>query len=165
MLPFIPLMIAMTLAVSYALAPYSATVNDSPGVSLSHNLLLEHSRLVRLAIDQDLVSGRIGGDTPEPLVLTADWVTQVVNGDGMVVVATYMPAGADLNTQVLRAFGEISNIRLRNIPRSYVGNYVYASGGIGGTIGTGDFSDMQLPIPENHPAIVTVIDPNYSREP
>lgn len=165
MLPFIPLMIAVTLVLSYVLSPYSATVNDSPGVSLSHNLLLEHSRLVRLAIEEELVSGQIGGDLPEPLVLKADWVTRVVNGDGMVVVATYMPDGADLDTEVLRAFGEVSNIRLKNIPRSYVGNYVYASGGVGGTIGTGDFTDLALPIPENHPAIVTVIDPNYFPEP
>lgn len=158
-------MIAMTLVISYALSPYSETVNESRGVNLSHNLVLEHSRLVKLAIDEDLVSGEIGGDMPEPLVLSVDWVTRVVNGDGMVVVATYMPAGVELDLETLRAFGEVSGKRLKHIPRSYVGTYTYSRTGVGGTIGTGDFTDLALPIPENHPAIVTVINSNYSPAP
>lgn len=166
MLPLYPAIMALTLIIGFVFSMQRSEEATSYARVISDNLLLEHQYAVRRALDEGLVAGTITDALQPPLRSMGEWQIDVVASDGKVVVVTYLPEFPDPDDghekNVVDAFNFISSDRLRKLPESYAGVYTYSGAGIGGMIGTGNFRNMDLPIPENHPAIITVVNPNYT---
>lgn len=162
MLSLIPSMMLVTAMLAFALAPDLYKVEESRGDVMGSNLQLYHLKSVELAMDAGMTNGVISGALSGPFNKMGDWESEVYSGGYRTVVITHLPDGPDGKKSTLQAFSEIDVSKLRRLPESYAGVYAYSDSGTGGTIGGGDFSDMNLPVMANTPAIITVIDQSYS---
>lgn len=159
----IPAMLVVTFTITIAFSSFGERVLDDRGTVMATNLTLHHKQAVAKAMEEGRTSGYITNAMGGPFRQMGDWTTQVVSYGHRTVVVTYLPDGLQGAEQsALKAFSEVTPLSLRKLPESYAGNYKYSDTGIGGTIGRGDFSDMALPIPANGPAIITVINQDYT---
>ena len=162
MMPLLPAMVLITMTISAVFMSFRDSLPQSRGTVIGSNLALYHEKAVEEAMTNDMDFGIIGDPLVGPFRKMSEWTSQVFSSGHRTVVVTYLahgPQGAE--SSLLQAFSEVSQLRLRALPESYSGTYVYSDTGFGGTIGGGDFSDMDLPLPANGPAIITVIDQNY----
>lgn len=163
MMSLIPAMLVVTFTITIAFASFGERAVDDRGTVMGSNLTLHHKQSVAQAMEDGRTSGYITSALGGPFRQMGDWTTQVVSSGHRTVVVTYLPDGIQGAEQsALKAFSEVTPLSLRKLPESYAGNYKYSGTGTGGTIGRGDFSDMVLPIPANGPAIITVINQDYT---
>ncbi|MBW3243613.1 hypothetical protein KUV57_13145 [Epibacterium sp. DP7N7-1] len=163
MLSFIPSMMLVTAMLVFAFAPDLYKVEESRGAVMGKNLQLYHLKSVEQAMDAAMTYGTISGALTGPFNKLGGWETEVYSGGHRTVVITHLPDGIDGESKAtLQAFSEVDARMMRSLPETYSGTYIYSEAGTGGTIGGGDFSDMQLPVIANTPAIITIIDQSYS---
>lgn len=162
MMATIPSMMLVTAVIAVALSPDLFRMEESRGDVMSDNLRLFHSKAVEQAVAGGMTAGIISDALTGPFRRMGNWEAVVVSGGHRTVVITHLPRGAEREeSSTLKAFSEISPLSLRGLPESYSGTYTYSHTGMGGSIGLGDFSDMDLPLAANTPAVVTIIDQQY----
>lgn len=158
MLPLIPSMMLLTVMLVYVLSPAQLDKGGDPGKVVESNLLLYHSKAVEVAMASSMANGYVHDPLSGPFNTMGDWQSQVVSGDTRTVVVTHLPDGVDDEPrEVIQAFSEVGEEDLYSLPESYAGLYLYSANGVGGTVGDGVFTDIDLPVMANTPAIVTVI--------
>lgn len=162
MISLLPATLMLTAALTFTLTAYQLEMKEDRGGAMSSNLLLHHKKSVEFAASGSMTNGQISDVLTGPFREMDDWQTRVVSGGHRTVVVTYVPGGSEeASRSTLKAFSLITPAHLRSLPESYAGMYMYSDSGTGGSIGMGDFSDMNLPMEDESPALITVIDQFY----
>ena len=154
MLPLIPASMAITILIAFTLFMDESKLNqDRPSV-VAKNMLMQHQVSLKEQASSGLTSGSLGNMDNRIIRNMGDWQSAVFPGSGRKVIATWPGTSMDAE-EMARAVAMFSSSDLSRLPQSQAGAYTFTHSGA--TVGDIVLDDVALPVDENTPVIVTVI--------
>jgi hypothetical protein len=163
MLPFIPLVVAITMMVSYVSMMQASPSRQATAEVISENMKIFHAAGVRAALRGDGAAGRVESGSPAPFADMGEWTTSIFVDGERSLVATWSSSDG-LPSMEPRSTADPERIRAVMRLEREIRRWPYPSragrlliDGNAEFVGDMDVSRYDMPLVEGAPVLVTLI--------